>query len=157
MWNSTFEPGLTQKSKRTRETWPWAETHLLLILSDLFFTVVRNAIIANPGLNFNPRSCFCFSEVYSLAVLILASHLEVTRTWNYMKEYTKLSLLCKRSNLNSNLALSLLWTTADTYPFSILRSNLRDLLWLKSHNGSHSTWWKGTLKKKNKRTTPLNI
>lgn len=96
MWNSTFEPGLTQKSKRIRETWPWAETHLLLILSDLFFTVVRNAIIANPGLNFNPRSCFCFSEVYSLAVLILASHLEVTRTWNYMKEYTKLSLLCKQ-------------------------------------------------------------
>ena len=94
MWNSTFEPGLTQKSKRIRETWPWAETHLLLILSDLFFTVVRNAIIANSGLNFNPRSCFCFSEVYSLAVLILASHLEVTRTWNYMKEYTKLSLLC---------------------------------------------------------------
>ena len=82
MWNSTFEPGLTEKSKEIRETWPWAEMHLLLILSHLFFTVVRNAIIADPGLNFNPRSCFCLSEVYSLAVLILASHLEVTRTWS---------------------------------------------------------------------------
>ena len=136
--------GLTEKSKGIRET--WSEMHLLLLLSDLFFTTVQKAIIAKPGFIFNLRFCFCLSEVRSL--LILASHLKVNRTWNYrQKEYTKLSLLCKRSDLNSNLALSLLWTPADTYPFSILRSNLRDLFWLEPHNGSHSTWWKGTLKK----------
>ena len=144
--------GVTEKSEGIRET--WSEMHLLLLLSDLFFTVVQKAIIANPSLNFNPRSCFCLSEICSL--LILVSHLKVTRTWNYrQKEYTKLSLLCKCSDLNSNLVLSLLWTPAGTYPFSILRCNLRDLFWLKPHDGSHSTWWKGTLKKK--RTTSLHI
>ena len=90
--------GLTERSKEIRET--WSEMHLFLLLPDLFFTVVQKAIIAKPGFNFNPRFCFCLSEVCSL--LILAEH-------EIIGKKKKLSWVCF-------VSVQMIWIQISRYP-----------------------------------------